>query len=435
MVRLARLASECDGVPSELQEVAAGCELDWLQLDYVRPRVVTVSGRAPAELPTHASGFGEALRVLGKTLFLDPQLHIAASAGWDDAYGCVEQAAAVLVEAGCGELPMAAVRGSNLRPVLEMLVPAGVDLRNVETGARWKEMREPILAADLHVGAGPLATAMAEGARVVVAGCFDASAPLTAAAVHEHGWHWHDFQRLAGAAIAARAAAWSDWLLEGDPAEIEFISASSARWVEVDAYGSSIVDLGRKAGETIVGSVSEYLTSGTAEKNGLSPDVRPGAFSVKPASDCQLRIDGCAGQASDGCWDLEILFQSGYAAEALVGFTPQATERARRQIAAAARQCLDDDGRSEGIVTVESLGSLNSSDETGWLHLACQSRSRSVCQRFVEQTVRLIAAHPALVRFAAGRPAVHAHCGRWPARVPRDAVDIAVETRTAKEWQ
>jgi hypothetical protein len=35
---------------------------------------------------------------------------------------------------------------------------------------------------------------------------------------------------------------------------------------------------------------------------------------------------------------------------------------------------------------------------------------------------------------ASGRPVVLALCDLWPAAVPRDAVDIAVDTRTAKEW-
>jgi hypothetical protein len=37
-------------------------------------------------------------------------------------------------------------------------------------------------------------------------------------------------------------------------------------------------------------------------------------------------------------------------------------------------------------------------------------------------------------RLASGPPTVMAQCGVWPTRVPRDAVDIAVETRLAREW-
>jgi hypothetical protein len=45
------------------------------------------------------------------------------------------------------------------------------------------------------------------------------------------------------------------------------------------------------------------------------------------------------------------------------------------------------------------------------------------------------AANSAVVRLASGRPAVLALCEVWPAAVPRDAVDIAVDTRLAREWE
>ena len=68
-----------------------------------------------------------------------------------------------------------------------------------------------MLAADLQLGAGPLALALAEQARVIVAGAFDGTAPLVAAGAHRFGWKWDQHDLLAAAAAAWRAASWIDW--------------------------------------------------------------------------------------------------------------------------------------------------------------------------------------------------------------------------------
>ena len=111
-MRFARLQCDGEGAPLGIEELADSGQLDFLQLDYPRPRWAAVSGVAEAELPEYAVGFGEALRAIVKALYLDKELHLFASAGWADAFSCVERAASVLVEAGCGEVPLAAVRGS-----------------------------------------------------------------------------------------------------------------------------------------------------------------------------------------------------------------------------------------------------------------------------------------------------------------------------------
>ena len=84
-------------------------------------------------------------------------------------------------------------------------------------------------------------------------------------------------------------------------------------------------------------------------------------------------------------------------------------------------------------MTIDELHLVGDSG-AGWLHVAYQAKTQAECQRFAEQVVKLAAAHHPHARLASGRPMVHVHCGLWPVRVPRDAVDVAVETRLAREW-
>jgi Acyclic terpene utilisation family protein AtuA len=418
-------------MPAGLADLA-GQELDFLQLDYERPRMMAASGTKPIELPGFATGISQAARTLVKPLFLDPDFRIFTSAGWGDAYGCVERMASILIEGGGTDLPLAAVRGSNLLPILDMLEAEGIQLKNADTGAAWRDLKEPVFAADLQLGGGPLATALAENARVIVAGCYDDAAPATAYAVREFGWSWKDHDRLAAAAVGARAAQWRHWGVDpNDPAPLPW----KPGWVELEADGRSTVN-GILGGASAVQALQRWLKETKNMKAELrTADVRLNLanISIAATGPQQIAVTGASGAANDDSWRLEILYQAGYSAEATVAFSADAAPQLLEHLAEAAKAYLVPENDPAGLLTVEPLQTLGLAGAS-WLHLAYQSKSRKACQYFADQAVRLLSAHQLHARLAAGAPRVQAHCGVWPVRVPRDAVDIAVETRPAKEW-
>ena len=431
-MRFARLQCDGEGAPLGIEELADTGQLDFLQLDYPRPRWAAVSGVAEAELPEYAVGFSEALRAIVKALYLDNELHLFASAGWADAFSCVERAASVLVEAGCGEVPLAAVRGSNLLPILEMVEADGIRLDNAETGAPWRELKAPVLAADLQLGGGPLALALAEQARVIVAGAFDGAAPLAAAAAHRFGWKWQQHDLLAAAAAASRAAAWIDWEAFGGEGAGDLLWRPNR--IELNEAGEVLVEPAQ-ANSAAATRLEQWLREAESHANSdRHADVRERRTTLqcRAAGPGQLAISGGQGSPSDDCWELEVLYEAGFAVEALIEFSGPSDRRWRQHLATVARASLYDDRDGNGLLTVEEL--QGAAGGGGWLHLAFQSKFRGECQRFADQVVKLTAAHRPHVRLSSGRPAVHVHCHRWPVRVPRDAVDIAVETRVAREW-
>lgn len=429
-MRFARLQCDGAGAPLGIEELAASGQLDFLQLDYPRARWAKVDGAAEAAIPECAIGFCDALRAVVKPLYLDPQLHLFASAGWADAYGAVERAAHLLVEGGCGDLPVAAVRGSNVEPILEMLEDEGVDLSHAETGAPWRELKAPVLAADLQLGGGPLALALAESARVIVAGAFDPTAPLVAAAVHRHGWKWRDCNLLASAIAGARAATWIDW--QAYAGEEPAAQAWRPQVVELDSSGRLLLET-LHDDAAAAARLQAWLRMGDGKAaEALHPDIREerGGLECQRLNPSQLEITGAQGVAGDDCWELEVLYQTGFVVETMVEFAAESDPRWRQHLATMARASLPANRDLDEHLTIEEL---RGSSGGGWLHLGFQSKSRRTAQQFADQTMKLVAAHRPHVRLSV-RPEVHVHCNCWPVRVPRDAVDIAVETRVAREW-
>jgi hypothetical protein len=438
VIRLVRLHAENDLAPAGLAELVAAGELDLLQLDYDRPRVAPVTAMHP-ELPEQATSFDAALRSVARTLFLQPSFCVATNAGWSNSYEAAERAAAILVEAGCPETPVAAVRGSNILPILDDLIANGVRLDNIETGAPWRTLREPILAADVEFGGGPLVTALAEGARVIVAGNYDGAAPAIAAAMHAGSWTWKQLDLLAGAAASARASLWShrhsgDWL-----SEINTLAAAHGRpRAQLGPDGQFTLDLGHPLDAADVEAFRKWLTTPkgknrTYEHSDVTWDAT--GATIELAGPTQLRVRGVVGTKSDDTWRLKVLYQTGFHAETMLEFSRAATADLRRQVADAfAAHFVDDDERS--LVTVQELASTEGSEAAAsWMHLECRSKLRTPCVEFADHVTRFAGANRNLVRLAAGRPVVQVDCGVWRARMPRNAIDVAVDTRPAREWE
>jgi hypothetical protein len=440
VIRLVRIDAASDAAPAGLVQLASAGPLDLLQLDYARPRLVVSSSDAPPELPEFPDTFSSAVRSLCRTLFLEPEFRVVSSAGWSNSYTCAELAGKELVAVGNPEVPVSAVRGSNLMGILDYLIADGLNLDNADTGAPWSSLRAPVLAADLQLGAGPLATAIAEGGRVIVAGCYDGAAPTLAAAVAAFGWSWKQLDVLGAAAGAARAAIWPhqhawDGLASGG----SLSSTHRHSRVQLDSDGTFTVDLAHPVSDNDAHRLREWLQAGKPrDPSHLHADVR---FDAKDAAVAcsgtqQLRASACTGAKSDDRWRLDVLYQAGFLAEAMVEFAPGTPAALRRQVAEAFRSHFVNAEDEHSLVTAQELASPDGdAAAASWLHLACRCKIRQPCAEFVDHISRFANANPTIARLPAGRPLVQVECGLWPARVPRGAVDIAVDTRPAREWE
>jgi hypothetical protein len=115
---------------------------------------------------------------------------------------CARQVASLLARAGLGSLRVAAVSGDDLLPRLDEWLAAGEPFANLDSCSALGDVRPRIASANVYLGAAGIVEALAGGARIVVTGrVADASLTL-GPAVHEFGWRWDDWDRLAAASVA-----------------------------------------------------------------------------------------------------------------------------------------------------------------------------------------------------------------------------------------
>ncbi len=403
-MRLARVVSTYDQRNPTLDRLVETADMDVLQLDYVWPQACAAS-------PIYAPGLLRQLRTLHKTLYLDPNLHLITNAGGGDPRGCVEDIAQFLCEHGDAKLPLTAIRGDNVLPCLEEFQADGIELRDIATGATLDEMTQPLLAAQVELGAGPLSTALAEGSRFVVAGCYDLAAPAIAAAVIAQGWSWDQVDELAQLAVAVRL-----------PQTL----------IEIDQNSGPTIR--SQAGAKLNSQQLRQLLLETADEGCLRHadiDCQISEFELQHTSPDAYRIAGINGQTTSEEWLLRLTYQDGYFAEAQFECKDAATGKNATGMLEA---LLGVEKEKHRTVQIDLL-STNDSDASTLVRVRCHSQGREPCIDFDNEVTQfLMQSKLSDCELTGASPRWQPKLSRLHCHVPRDAIAVSVDTRPAKEW-
>ncbi|MEM8945924.1 MAG: acyclic terpene utilization AtuA family protein [Planctomycetota bacterium] len=372
-MRFAHVVSASDCINSAVDQLAEHAGLDFMQLDYRRlPEGLEDSSR----LRQYADGFVKQLQTLHRWLYLDTQLRLITNAGGGDPLGCIETLSDYLRNHDHGELPITLIRGDNVLASLEALVAAGLQLRAIDTGEPIDLPSLSLIAAHVELGAGPLATALDEGSRVVVAGNYAAAAPGVASAVSTFGWSWSDIDRIALVGAATSSS----------PVVLEIESDGQIKTVPQIEFGSPVAD--------------ELHSPGTA---------------AEPAT--QTRLED---------WLLRLVCQEGYLVEAFVAGTEGRCEPLIDQIKGIA---------GHNHITVSELTPSDMSS-TVFLHVLATSKVRGQCETFLSKLLNLVAsASEHRLRLVGRQPMVGPRLRIRYCPVLRDQITVSVDTRPADEWR
>jgi hypothetical protein len=179
-------------------QLLAGGRLDYLVFDYLAE--ITMSIMAAARLRGEGGGFATDFvsRVMKHSLkdALAQGVRVVTNAGGVNPLACREALLAVAREQGLSP-KVAVVLGDDLLPIKEQLAAEGV--REMYSGAALPPV---LLSANAYFGAKPIADALAAGADVVITGRTVDSALVLGPLVHEFGWRWDDWDKLAQGSLA-----------------------------------------------------------------------------------------------------------------------------------------------------------------------------------------------------------------------------------------
>ena len=441
-----------DSIDAPLRLVEAA-RVDYLTLEYLAELTLSIMAAQRARDPQvgFARDFVDVLGSLVLELKAQPQLKLVTNAGGLNPQGCAAAAGRVLCEAGLGDVSIGVVNGDDLLGRIDELQAAGCELTNFDTGAPLRSLRAPVASANAYLGAAPIAEALAGGARIVVTGrVADASLTL-GPAVHEFGWAWDDWNRLAAASVAGHVIECGAQATGGYSTDWRKFRLADVGYpiAELEADGGTILTKPPGSGGAVnrrtvveqlvyeIGDPAHYLT----------PDVDVDFTTVEVAElpEDRVAIRGATGRPAPADLKVSLTYADGFTASGmLLVYGRDCTVKAR----AAAELVLQRLHRSGFTLAETHVELLGAGDGVPGLtaapadlrevvlRMAVRDPRREAVERFAKELAPLITSGPAgLAGYAQGRPAVRPVYAYWPTLIPKHLVQPKVEIRTASEWQ
>jgi hypothetical protein len=296
-------------------QLLAGGKLDYIVLDYLAEATLSLIARSQQKRPEggYAADFTEWVWKDNLRELKRQGVKLITNAGALNPRACRARMQALAAEAGL-TFKIAIVEGDDLRPCLQELAAA----REMDTDAPYPKA-EQVLSANAYFGAGPIASALAAGADVVITGRVVDSALVLGPLIHEFGWSLSDYDKLAAGSLCghvlecgaqATGGLFTDWEQVPDWAHIGYPIAECA------ADGSFIISKPPRTGGLVTPAVvAEQIVYEIGDPQHYAlPDVvcDLSQVRVEALDEQRVRVTGARGRAPSGKYKICTTFQDGW---------------------------------------------------------------------------------------------------------------------------
>src|SRR6266516_8021196 len=236
------------------------------------------------------------------------------------------------------KLNMGVVLGDSVLERLDELQAAGVSLAHMDTGEDIANVRDRLLFASAYLGARPLVEALDGGADIVLTGRVADAALFLATMVHELGWRWDDWDKLAQGMVVGHLLECSgqatggnfggDWRSIPDLAHIGYPIA------EVWESGEAIITKAAGTGGRVsIDTLREQLLYEVHDpRHYLTPDVDVDmtTLQMQEIGPDQVHVTGATGLPAPEMLKIVAGYEDGVMGQAMLGYAwPDALAKAQ----------------------------------------------------------------------------------------------------------
>ena len=378
---------------------------------------------------------------------VEKNIKVLSNAGGVNVSGAAEAIRDAARELGLGgKVKIGVVTGDDILPRLDEFLAAGVEINNMETGEPLSAIRDKVQAANVYLGAAPLVEALNRGAQIVVGGRLTDTGLTLAPLMHEFGWAFDDWDRIAAGTIAghiiecgAQASGGNcqyDWQNIPDLANVGFPI------VEATPNGEFVVTKHAGTGGRVnIQSIKEQLLYEMGDPHGyITPDVVADftTINLEPDGDDRVKVFGIGGHPNTDFYKVSIAYSAGWkAVGTLVYAYPDAYEKAQAADRIL-RARLEKLGLKFDLILTEFVGVNATHGHLAGepskdipevqLRFGVRGQSKADVERFTKELAPLIlTGPPAVTGFAGGRPKVEEIMAYFPALIPKTLIETRVD--------
>ena len=262
------------------------------------------------------------------------------------------------------KLKVGVVLGDSVQERLDELQAAGVSLAHMDTGEDITTVRDRLVFASAYLGARPLVEALDAGADIVLTGRVADASLFLAPLVHELGWHWDEWNKLAQGIVVGHLLECSgqatggnfggDWRSIPDLAHIGYPIAEV--WEDGNAVISKAPGTG---GRVNFDTLREQLLYEVHDpRHYMTPDVDVDMTTLRmeEIGPDQVRVTGATGRPAPDMLKIVAGYEDGVMGQAMIGYAwPDALAKAQAAAQIIQQQMVEIGLKSEETV-IEYLG-------------------------------------------------------------------------------
>lgn len=425
-----------------------GGEIDYLMLDYLAEVTMSILQKQKSRDPS--AGFARDFVSLMREILPDcveRNIKVTANAGGVNVAGCASAVKDVAKDLGLsGKFKIGMITGDDILPRLDEFLENGVEINNMETGEPLAAVRDKVQSANVYLGARPLVEALDQGAQIVIGGRLTDTGLTLAPLMHEFGWTFEDWDKVAAGTIAGHiiecGAQCSGGNCQYDWKNIPDLANVGFPIVEAFPNGEFIVTKHEGTGGRInIPSIKEQLLYEMGDPKGyITPDVVADFSSIhlKDEGENRVRVFGVKGNPNTEFYKVSIAYSAGWkAVGTLVYAYPEAYEKAQAADRIL-RARLERLGLKFDVILTEFVGvSATHGHLAGeppkdipevQLRFGVRGPEKADVERFTKELAPLIlTGPPAVTGFAGGRPKVEEIMAYFPALIPKKLIKTKVE--------
>jgi hypothetical protein len=257
------------------------------------------------------------------------------------------------------KLKVGVVLGDSVLDRLDELQKAGVSLAHMDTGEEIATVREKLLFASAYLGARPIVEALDAGADIVLTGRVADAALFLAPLVHELGWRWDDWDKLAQGMVVGHLLECSgqatggnfggDWRAIPDLAHIGYPIAEV--WENGEALITKAPGTGGRVNFDTLREQLLYEVHDPAHYLTPDVDVDMTTLRMEEVGPDQVRVTGASGRPAPEMLKVVAGYADGVMGQAMIGYAwPDALAKAR-----AAAEIIQQQMQEIGLKAEETL--------------------------------------------------------------------------------